>query len=563
MSLCAGILLSATSFSQSSAISGINATFDSLMMQNKLEESYQAIEDYLRNPKLTENEHAYGYFLFSRFYVNTGQYTQSIKASKKSLELFRSAKKPDHHLIAVVLNELANTYFTMRNYQQADYYARQSLRYATASQFRLKASSQEIIGYYYYRQQQPEKALLYFHEASKNLSQTHHMENLQVSLNNKLLDVLNILGKQDEFERVKQENEQLLKELDDLNATMLFYKTLEECSEQNKDYKAAFYYHHFVDSLTEILSLNQINVRAKEIEAKYQNRLTQAENLTLKRSNELKSMQIKNQQIAFWLVILVIGLLLIILLILLTQMRQRNRLNRSLSEQQSIVQSQNSALEHMDQLNKRIFSMISHDFRGPFATLQLLLKQQGTLRTPEEFDYFLQDLTHQLTQINEMTDNLLTWGKAELHAHPLQATQTLLCEIVERTREQLLPIAERKNVHILVHGDTSMTAPLHPDILNIILRNLLSNAIKFSFPDSDVHITWDQYSIRVTDLGVGIPENKRPDLFSKHVHPGVGTGYEVGFGLGLHLCAVLLEKYGGRIEIDPNSNKETTFIVWF
>jgi signal transduction histidine kinase len=107
-----------------------------------------------------------------------------------------------------------------------------------------------------------------------------------------------------------------------------------------------------------------------------------------------------------------------------------------------------------------------------------------------------------------------------------------------------------------IHADKNM--------LRTILRNLISNAIKFSHPGGRIDIYSlkgsGEVEITVSDNGTGMDEATRNNLF--HVETNTsqqGTGQEAGTGLGLILCKEFVEKQGGRIWVESESDKGSDF----
>jgi signal transduction histidine kinase len=97
-----------------------------------------------------------------------------------------------------------------------------------------------------------------------------------------------------------------------------------------------------------------------------------------------------------------------------------------------------------------------------------------------------------------------------------------------------------------------------------VFRNLVSNGIKFSYPDSEIIISAkenaDTVEISVTDYGVGIHTSDIDKLFRIDVsHSTIGTGHEKGTGLGLILCREFVERHGGRIWVESEISKGSSF----
>jgi signal transduction histidine kinase len=103
-------------------------------------------------------------------------------------------------------------------------------------------------------------------------------------------------------------------------------------------------------------------------------------------------------------------------------------------------------------------------------------------------------------------------------------------------------------------------------MLKTILRNLISNSIKFTNPAGLIEIKAIQkknfVEITVSDDGVGIDAETLKDLFVLHINDTkLGTAKESGSGLGLILCKEFAEKHSGKIGVESEIGKGSTFTL--
>jgi len=107
------------------------------------------------------------------------------------------------------------------------------------------------------------------------------------------------------------------------------------------------------------------------------------------------------------------------------------------------------------------------------------------------------------------------------------------------------------------------------NMLAIIIRNLLSNAIKYTHKFGEITIKTflipDENNIQyvgisVSDTGVGVPKEIKSSLFDIGEHTSMrGTENEKGTGLGLVLCKEFVEKHGGKIWVESEVGKGSSF----
>ncbi len=214
---------------------------------------------------------------------------------------------------------------------------------------------------------------------------------------------------------------------------------------------------------------------------------------------------------------------------------------------------------------------VSHELRTPLNSIIGLtqLVRDGHADTVEETHVFLDQVLHSsrhlLTLINDVLDLAkLEAGKVELQPETLDAH-----EVVEDVRKIVESLASQKGLRL----DVLVTEGL-PHVradrvrLRQVLVNLANNAIKFTSEGSvTVRVrTSDgrrKLLFEVEDTGIGIPPDKRAEVFEKFIQADAGTTRRFGgTGLGLPITRLLVEAMGGAIGIDGGSGGAGTR-VWF
>src|SRR6056297_611601 len=218
------------------------------------------------------------------------------------------------------------------------------------------------------------------------------------------------------------------------------------------------------------------------------------------------------------------------------------------------VRRASAQLRRANQELQRFASVASHDLRSPVATARGLLELLGT-RFPRPADTAARDIIErtqrQLGRLSGTIDALLELtdtGTGPLRSEDLSAA-TLLTEVTD----DLGPITERDGCTIDLVADATLTGD--PRLLHSLLQNLVSNALRATDVDRPVRVQVtagrDERSWRlaVTDDGDGFPAHLRDRLFEPFAHAD-RAGQEPGHGLGLAICARIVERHGGSIEVD-------------
>ena len=182
----------------------------------------------------------------------------------------------------------------------------------------------------------------------------------------------------------------------------------------------------------------------------------------------------------------------------------------------------------------------------------------------EEIKQSLEIIYNSADDLLELLENLLHWSRSQRGKMQFTPHQINLAELVEKTFNLLGMNAEKKKINLVSEIKPDQEIFADNDMLTAIIRNLLSNAIKFSHSDSFIRISAEEFSnhteISVMDNGVGISTENIQKLFRVDVHHTTsGTSEEQGSGLGLILCQEFVEKHNGKIWIESEINKGSTF----
>jgi PAS domain S-box-containing protein len=224
-------------------------------------------------------------------------------------------------------------------------------------------------------------------------------------------------------------------------------------------------------------------------------------------------------------------------------------------------------LKELNASKDSFFSIIAHDLRGPLSSLRALIQSTAenldSLR-PDELEKLVRLERRATENLCNLLENLLTWARIQkgvIEYHPQKIDMQY---IVARNMKLLMPNAEHKQITLRssVRKETWVYGDLH--MVEILIRNLISNALKFTKAGGTVVVSATQHEqyveISVSDTGIGIPEKSLPKLFRIDTkYKRLGTNREPGTGLGLILCKEFVEKLGGRIWVESEEGKGTTF----
>jgi signal transduction histidine kinase len=236
---------------------------------------------------------------------------------------------------------------------------------------------------------------------------------------------------------------------------------------------------------------------------------------------------------------------------------------------EDVIAKRTEELERSNKTKDRLFSLISHDLRGPitsFHNIARLMSHYNRQNEKEKIEQLSQRIDQSVDKLNTLLDNLLNWALAqtkELQYRPEQLNiSTLLTEVTEVFSDYL----ELKNINLsTTHADSlQITGDYH--MLSAVFRNLLSNAIKYTPRGGQIFVrthSYDAYAmVEIQDTGVGIPSEKLACIFMPDEKKSTrGTDNEKGTGLGLLVAREFIHLNKGLIRIEGVPEQGTKVIV--
>jgi two-component system, sensor histidine kinase and response regulator len=228
------------------------------------------------------------------------------------------------------------------------------------------------------------------------------------------------------------------------------------------------------------------------------------------------------------------------------------------------------AREKLIELNatkEKLFSIISHDLKNSLGSVlnfsDLLMGKLDDLPM-DKIHEFVGLIQKSSKNTFELLENLLDWSRLQtgkftrkIDKYDLKAEIQNICMLYN-------DMASEKNITLQNNITSELFICCDIEMTKTVLRNLVSNAIKFTHPKGIISLnsreSISHIEIHITDNGVGIDPGNISRLFSVENNISTpGTGGEKGTGLGLMLCKELIEKQGGKIWVESELEKGSTF----
>jgi heavy metal sensor kinase len=225
-------------------------------------------------------------------------------------------------------------------------------------------------------------------------------------------------------------------------------------------------------------------------------------------------------------------------------------------------------LEHAVGEMRQFSTALAHELRTPLAALrgdaEMAMRQPGS---PEDVHRRFASQLEEIDKLKRLIDQVLTLARAEAGEIRLTAEAIDLDQLTAALVDSLEPVAQAKGVALRFEraGDPVVVVG-DPSWLERLVLNLVDNAIKFT-PTAGVitvRASRDGESARlaVRDTGIGIRPELMPHIFERffRADPARSSGVD-GVGLGLSLAQWIVDRHQGRISVDSEPGKGSTFTV--
>lgn len=233
------------------------------------------------------------------------------------------------------------------------------------------------------------------------------------------------------------------------------------------------------------------------------------------------------------------------------------------------IKRKNEELGQLNSEKDRFFSIIAHDLKTPFnsiigfSNLLVDIVNDKDYEEVEKISSLIQKSSHRAM---DLLMNLMEWSRSQTGRIEFKPKQYDFDIIIDDILDLLNPSAEKKSINLVKQVDSDSLAIVDKDMISTVLRNLISNTIKFSFPESEIIISFKKMNgniiISIKDTGVGIPKNRINKLFKIDENISTpGTQKEQGTGLGLILCKEFIDKHNGKIWVESSEGSGSNFII--
>ena len=233
-----------------------------------------------------------------------------------------------------------------------------------------------------------------------------------------------------------------------------------------------------------------------------------------------------------------------------------------------IIVSDISQSERLERLRREFVANVSHEFRTPLTVIrgsvEVLL--DGAVTEEEDRQSYYQKIETETVALERLVGDLLDTTRLREGKIKIDLQKTDVVPLLENLAETMNDIAENKDIRVIYEKSALPPLMCDKDRIRQLIIIFIDNAIKFTPKGGLVTISTaikeNMGCIHIKDTGMGISEDDIPYLFERFYKADKARGgSETGTGLGLAIASQIVELHGGRILVDSQLGKGTTFKI--
>jgi PAS domain S-box-containing protein len=251
-------------------------------------------------------------------------------------------------------------------------------------------------------------------------------------------------------------------------------------------------------------------------------------------------------------------------------MRQTIFIVQDVTERKKAQKRIQQYLEELKELNAtkdKFFSIIAHDLKNPLNVItgySESLEEIKSTFSEERVRKAVSRIYNSAVNLDKLLENLLEWSRMQIGKKEFVPRTLKLNHVINDNVVLLSGMANSKEIELTSDVKEDLSVIADHNMLKTVLRNLITNALKFTPRGGNVTISakdrGDCVEVSVMDTGIGISQENQKKLFRIDAPYGTpGTEQEMGTGLGLILCREFIKKHHGKIWVESEIDKGSTF----
>lgn len=236
----------------------------------------------------------------------------------------------------------------------------------------------------------------------------------------------------------------------------------------------------------------------------------------------------------------------------------------NISQSNELLEEKTSELIESNQELENFASIVAHDLRSPLRNMirfSGLLQRSITNNNYSKLDEYADYIKNGCFRMNTLIQDVLVYS--QLTSTQKSKESVNLNQVFEEVKESLCCSFLNENIEIIKENDLPIIMS-HKSRMSQLLKNFMENGLKYNQSEKPtIRVKYHSGNcLSITDNGIGISDKHYKAIFNMFTRLHTEHQYE-GTGIGLFTCKKLMDKLGGRIQVDSNVGKGTMFELYF
>ena len=230
------------------------------------------------------------------------------------------------------------------------------------------------------------------------------------------------------------------------------------------------------------------------------------------------------------------------------------------------IREKNTEIENAGAFKNQVLGMVAHDLRNPLAAVESTAMIMELEEVNDDMRENIDIIKASCVKARSIISDLLDAARND-DQNVFETTDVELNVFLRKIIDSWKIHNEARNSFVFKSSFIPLYAQVNKEKFHRVMDNLITNAIKFSKEKEKIEIHLDKEFgmaiIEVKDHGLGIPKEMVPHLFDRFSKAGrAGVRGEVSTGLGLSIVKQIVERHKGKIKVESEENKGSTFTIY-
>lgn len=243
-------------------------------------------------------------------------------------------------------------------------------------------------------------------------------------------------------------------------------------------------------------------------------------------------------------------------------------ISRDITDKKKFQQKLHEAIKLRDEF----LSIASHELKTPLTSLVLLVQSMkriinasdNQLKIAEKIKKSIDQTEKQLLRLSHLIDEMLDITRIQSGKMVMNRTPFDLHDLIKEVSERLMPqVQSATGISIKILKVEHSVGTWDRYRIEQVITNIVTNAIKYG-EGKPIEVTLENFNnealIKIKDYGLGIPKNQHEKIFNRFER-GNHSVYTGGLGLGLFISKQIIDSHKGKIWVESEPGKGSTFIV--